>query len=392
MAGADLTTRRGGQGRPPGPRRTPLFQGVSKLRGRILNIMLAGGRGGVETMALRYHEALRAEGYEVMSVGHPKGVLASGVQASQFRALDTLCNHDPLAAVRVARIVRSFRPDTILMHGNRATGLCLMPFVAGQARTVQVLHNRCYKPHLKRVDAALCVSTNVSEGLAEAYPDVRRIDVPNFAHLDARPVKLRPGRPPVIGAMGRLHEVKRFDLLIDAAARLRDSGHEFTLRIAGDGPERAALQAQVERLNLADRVEFSGWIADTQAFLSGLDLFAVTSRYESFGLVLVEAMAAGVPVVSADIDGPRTVLGNGRFGALFRGEAETLAGVVAGIFSDWNGSLRRARKAQGHALATYGFVAGQGRLANALRQLSHEDSFWIDTEANEPEYACFAAE
>ncbi len=355
--------------------------------------MLAGGRGGVETMALRYHEALRAEGCETLSLGHPKGVLAEGLDASQFRALDTLCNHDPLAALRVAHIVRSFRPDTILMHGNRATGLCLMPFVAGEARTVQVLHNRCYKPHLKRVGAAMCVSADVSQGLAQAYPEVRRIEVANFAHLNARPVKLRPGRPPVIGAMGRLHEVKRFDLLVDAAARLRDAGTEFTLRIAGDGPERAALEAQVASLNLTDRVEFSGWIGDTQAFLSELDLFVVSSRYESFGLVLVEAMAAGVPVASADIDGPRTVLGDGRFGTLFRGgDAESLAEAVGGVFADWNGALRRARKAQGHALATYGFVAGQRRLADALRQLHHEDAFWLETPAAEPAYAVFAAE
>jgi len=365
---------------------------MSAVRGRILNIMLAAGRGGVETMALRYHEALRGEGYEVLSLGHPKGVLAEGLEASEFRALDTLCNHDPVAALRLAQIVRRFRPDTILMHGNRATGLCLMPFVAGEAGTVQVLHNRCYKPHLKRVGAALCVSADVSAGLEQAYPEVRRIEVANFAHLNARPVKLRPGRPPVIGAMGRLHEVKRFDLLIDAAARLRDAGQDFTVRIAGDGPEQAALQARVERLNLIDRVEFSGWIDDPQAFLSQLDVFVVSSRYESFGLVLVEAMAAGVPVVSADIDGPRTVLGNGRFGALFSGgDAGSLEGAIAGVFADWNGALRRARKAQGHALATYGFMAGQARLADALRQLHHEESFWIEAPAAEG-YAVFAAE
>lgn len=355
--------------------------------------MLASGRGGVETMALRYHEALRADGCQVLSVGHPMGVLAEGLDASQFRALDTLCNRDPLAALRIALIVRDFRPDTILMHGNRATGLCLMPFVAGDARTVQVLHNRCYKPHLKRVGAALCVSPDVSAGLAQAYPDVRRIEVANFAHLDARPVKLRPGRPPVIGAMGRLHEVKRFDLLIDAAARLRDAGHDFTVRIAGDGPERAALEAQAERLNMTGRIEFSGWIDDTRAFLSELDLFVVSSRYESFGLVLVEAMAAGVPVVSADIDGPRAVLGDGRFGVLFQGgQTESLAEAVTAVFADWNGALRRARKAQGHALATFGFEAGQRRLADALRLLHHEDSFWIETPPAEADYAAFAAE
>ncbi len=361
------------------------------MQTRVLNIMLAKGRGGVETMAVRYHEALKAEGYATLSVGHPDGMMAQDLNGRDFLSLDTFCNHDPLAALKLALIVRRFQPDVILTHGNRATGLCLMPFVTGDVRAVQVLHNQCYKPHLKRARAALCVSGNVIDGLGQAYPDVRRLEVANFAHLESHPVKGRPGLRPIIGAMGRLHEVKSFDLLIRSAAALRDAGRDFLLRIAGDGPQRDALTALVSELGLQNHVEFVGWVADPHAFMSSLDLFVMSSRYEAFGLVVIEAMAAGVPVVSADIDGPREILQQGRLGTLFRsGDAQSLARAVGAVFADWSGSLRRARQAQTHAMATFGFDAGRRRLAQALQILRYEDSFWLEARELPDPYAIAA--
>jgi len=240
-----------------------------------------------------------------------------------------------------------------------------------------VLHNQCYKPHLKRVSAALCVSDNVKAGLRAAYPDVPAFEIPNFAPLSLHPVKPAPRTRPVIGAMGRLHEVKRFDLLLAAAAQLKAQGHDFLLRIAGDGPERAALIRQTVDLNLEGCIEFTGWASDPGAFMAGLDLFAVTSRYEGFGLVLIEAMAAGVPVVAADTEAPRQVLQDGRLGTLFEsGNEGALAQALAGVMSDWTHPLQVARRAQSHALATFGFEAGRRRLRSAMAMLMDGPLSW----------------
>ncbi len=332
--------------------------------------MLAKGRGGVETMALRYHEALRAEGYQVLSLGHPDGVLAHGLTRNSFRPLTSGCNYDIIAAARLYEQVRAFRPHLILCHGNRATNLSLMPFVAQGAEVVQVLHNQCFKPHLKRVSAAICVSGGVRDGLVAAFPGIRAFEVANFSWLDARPVKTTPAAPPVIGALGRLHEVKGFDLLLRAVARLRDRGVDFRLRLAGDGPELQNLRALRAELNLSDRVEFCGWLSDTAGFLSGLDLFVVPSRHEAFGLVLVEAMAAGVPVVASDIKGPRDILKGGIFGRLSRSEDVTaLCDAVAAVFAAWPQTLAMAEAAQDHALSGYGFASGSARLRQTLEML-----------------------
>ncbi len=332
--------------------------------------MLAKGRGGVETMALRYHEALRAEGYCTLSLGHPDGVLANGLTRNSFRPLTSGCNYDLIAAARLYEQVRAFRPHLILCHGNRATNLALMPFVAQGAQVVQVLHNQCFKPHLKRVSAAICVSGGVKDALVAAVPGIRAFEVANFSWLDARPVKRAPATPPVIGALGRLHEVKGFDLLLRAAAVLRDRGVDFRLRIAGDGPELHALRHLRSELKLNDRVEFCGWLSDAADFLGGLDLFVVPSRHEAFGLVLVEAMAAGVPVVASDIKGPRDILKGGIFGRLSRSEdVISLCDAVAAVFSAWPQTLEVAEAAQAHALSSYGFASGSARLRQTLEIL-----------------------
>ncbi len=337
---------------------------------RVLNVMLAKGRGGVETMALRYHEALRAEGYRVMSLGHPEGVLAQGLVRNSFRPLTSGCNYDILAAARLYEQVREFRPHLILNHGNRATNLALMPFVAQGAQVVQVLHNQCFKPHLKRVSAAICVSAGVRDGLVAAYPGIKAHEVANFSWLEHKPVKAGPQSPPVIGALGRLHEVKGFDVLLRAAALLRDRGVDFRLRLAGDGPELQNLRALRNQLNLGDRVDFCGWLSKPEDFMAGVDLFVVPSRHEAFGLVVVEAMAAGVPVVASDIKGPRDILSNGKFGALCRGEdPAALAEAMGAVFADWTGALATARQAQAHALATFSFASGAARLRQAVETI-----------------------
>jgi glycosyltransferase involved in cell wall biosynthesis len=340
------------------------------LDARILNVMLAKGKGGVEYMGLRYHEALQAEGFQVLSLGHPKGVLAENLDTDSFQPLTALCNRDPFAAMRLAQKIRAFKPHLVLTHGNRATGLSLMPFVSGQARTVQVLHNRGYKPHIQRVDAVVCVSAGVRDSLEAAYPGVRPLEVANFAHLKSHRVKALPGTRPVIGALGRLHEVKRFDLLLKSAAMLRERGYDFALKIAGDGPERETLKAMADSYGLSGCVEFCGWAADPKDFLSGLDLFVLSSRSEGFGLVVIEAMAAGVPVVASDIEGPRDILKAGSLGKLFEsGNAAALTNAIGEVFGDWQLALKQAQLAQSHAMKTFGFEAGRQRLGEAIRAI-----------------------
>ena len=341
---------------------------------RIFNIMLTKVDGGDAAMALRYHEALTAEGYEVLNIGHPGGPLQMALEARGeghlFRPLRTRFVNDPIAAFQLARYTRQFKPELVLAHGNKAGRLCMLPVIGTRKKTVQVLHTASYKPHLKGANAALCVSDTVRQGAQDAFPGLKVFEMANFSHLQAGTIKSAPQGCPVIGAMGRLHEVKGFDVLLKAAARLRDAGQDFRLKIAGDGPELGALKALAASLGISDRVEFCGWATDPLAFIGGLDMFVVPSRHESFGLVVIEAMAAGVPVVASNTDGPVEVLKAGRFGRLFNnGDDGHLATALGAVFQDWPDTEAELRDAQAYAMEAFGFEAGRRRLRQTIDAL-----------------------
>jgi glycosyltransferase involved in cell wall biosynthesis len=339
---------------------------------RIVNIMLAEGRGGVEAMALRYHQAMRRAGFDVASLGHARGVFAEAVAAGgmapeDFVPVDALINHDPRAALRLHAVNKRFRPDVVLAHGNRPTGIALLPFAGTAGKTVQVVHNFRSKPQVERLRAAISVSASVSGHLRAAHPGLAVFEVLNFAPLDVHPVKAKPRGPPVIGALGRLHKNKGIDILLRAFARL---GGEARLTIAGDGPERTRLEALAAALGLGGRVEFVGWVSPAADYLATLDLFVVPSRVEPFGLVVAEGMAAGVPVIASRIDGPREILRDGELGRLVAPEDEAaLAEAMALSIGDWDATLRRAAAAQAYACEHFSLEAGARRLKAALEQI-----------------------
>ncbi|GGG65022.1 hypothetical protein GCM10011415_09710 [Salipiger pallidus] len=163
-----------------------------------------------------------------------------------------------------------------------------------------------------------------------------------------RAIRAPAGRPRVIGGIGRMHAQKGFDVLIDAFRQLDDP--DLRLHLYGRGPEEAALRALAAG---DDRIRFMGF-ADPALAMREVDLVAMPSRWEAFGLVALEARAAGRPVVCADTDGLRSSAGP---------DAVRVATLDAG---DWARALRRATEAEPLA---------QGRLGDVE---SHFPRAWSD--------------
>src|SRR5207248_1781920 len=114
---------------------------------------------------------------------------------------------------------------------------------------------------------------------------------------------------PAIVSAGRLAEAKNFPLLIDAMALLRRRLPAARLFILGQGDQEPQLRQQIASLGLSDAVRLCGFQRNPWKYIARADVFALTSRYEGFGNVLIEAMACGVPVVVTSSPGP---LGIGR--------------------------------------------------------------------------------
>jgi glycosyltransferase involved in cell wall biosynthesis len=193
-----------------------------------------------------------------------------------------------------------------------------------------------------RLDGLVAISHGVAEELETAtgipatqtrviYNPVTTPDIASKAAAPAEHRWLGESRSgPVIVAVGRLTGMKGFPTLLRAFAELRRA-RRARLLILGDGPQRRWLTVLAHRLGIADDVAMPGWSGNPFAAYANADLFALSSRNEGFGNVLVEAMACGCPVVSTDCpSGPREILAGGRYGPLMPvGDPIALARAMA---------------------------------------------------------------
>lgn len=137
------------------------------------------------------------------------------------------------------------------------------------------------------------------------------VDVKRWQTGDRRDGKTQHPR---IVAAGRLTRQKNFPLLLNAIAKMQTSAD---LVILGEGADLSDLQALARRLGISERVEFAGLVKDPLPWFSSADIFALSSEWEGFGHVIVEAMSAGLPVVATDCPhGPRDIIANGENGLL----------------------------------------------------------------------------
>jgi len=155
--------------------------------------------------------------------------------------------------------------------------------------------------------------------------------LPNFAPdlLGAAPAALAPS--PVVLALGRLHRNKGFDILIHALAALPG----VNAVIAGEGPERPALERLAQELGVERRLHLPGWRSDTATLLAGCDVLVCSSRIEPLGNVIIEAFSASRPVVAAAVAGPLELIEPGRTGLLVPPEDPArLAGAIRSVLED----------------------------------------------------------
>jgi glycosyltransferase involved in cell wall biosynthesis len=158
----------------------------------------------------------------------------------------------------------------------------------------------------------------------------------------------------VVGTIGRLNEVKCQDLLIRSFGRVRGRDARARLLIVGDGPKRADLDRLVGELGLSGSVHFAGYQAHPERYLQAMDVFALTSRAEGLPLAILEAWAAGLPVVSTRVGGIPMVLEDGRTGLLLdSGDEDALAASLIRLTGDED--LRRRLGEAGRARAEADF-------------------------------------
>ena len=188
-------------------------------------------------------------------------------------------------------------------------------------------------------------------GLEERYTVIPTgTDLEPFLNADGKALRKKQGwqDEKVLVSVGRLAAEKNWETLLRAAARVYAEYPDLRLVLIGDGPDRANLEGLASELGIAERVTFTGALPfdEIPPYLKAADAFGFASVTETQGLVTIEAMAAGLPVVAVDGSGTRDIVEDGKQGLLVENDAEALATAISDLFSD----PQRMKKFSGNAL------------------------------------------
>ena len=295
---------------------------------RILVVVHDFQPGGTERIALRLASRWADDGDEVaVASGNTAGPLKSLVSAQvKLFVPANPVRPSPFSRIAVARFAaraaRAVKPDVIFLPGNfHAVMAVILKLALGRRCPAIVVKgsNLLRRANRGRAGEAaflaqLTIFTAFADHLVAMSPELldearrslpwkadRYSVVPEPVLEDAPAVSLRQAEagddPPLLVAAGRLVPQKNFAVLLYAAAQL---DRPFNLIIYGEGAQRAKLEASIKSLGLTKRVTLAGYIDDLMPALSHARLFVMSSDYEGFPAVLIEALAAGVPVVTTD--------------------------------------------------------------------------------------------
>lgn len=222
--------------------------------------------------------------------------------------------------------------------------------LVGEVRTRQLV--QAVKP-LER----LVVLTEADKAAWEKAGCTNVTVIPNPCSLDGQKVSIKSAKSKTILAVGRLHEQKGFDLLLQAWKPIEKTYSDWSLRIVGEGPKRAELEAQIESQGLK-RVVLAGATNNVLDEYEAASIFVLSSRYEGLPLALIEAMWSGLPCIAFDCpQGPAELLAENRGWLVPNGDIAELTAQIAYALSHPEEALKCAQKAQSFVQTTYSEAA-----------------------------------
>lgn len=334
----------------------------------------------------------------VATLSHSEGMLVDKLRAADIPIVHVPCTDGLNSAVvgRLLRLSRDIRPAMVhcfnprpMLYGGLVAALGARPaigtlsaFACMSSRRSytflpQPLHTRSRKNRVRNyvvgrlMHRLATVSQRGGESFCEdnAIPrhklrvigygvDIERIDrvAPQDVERVRAQIAARPGET-VLGSVGRLVEQKDYPNQLRAFAM---AAKEARLRmvIAGGGPLEDELRALADRLGVADRVCFLGEQRDVWPVLKCLDAFVIASKFEPYGVAILEAMAAGLPIVATEVDELPVILDHGRAGVLVPAERpEALAHALVQVATDHELRSRIARHARALANERYSLPA-----------------------------------
>jgi len=322
----------------------------------VLHVILSLEIGGMEQMVADLARCLDRRLFQVtVACLQGLGPIADELRACGVRVVQVPAMTSRLSFLYPAPLIAVMRASgarIVHVHSGCWYKTAIAALYCGIGRLVYTEHGRSF-PDGRLVilaDRLCCRLTGsvvaVSGELADYLREVVRVPadkvsvIVNGIDVDKFPRQhARRATPLVIGAIARLAPVKDLATLLQAMQLVLRERPELTLQVVGDGPERALLERLAERLGLGERVRFLGFRRDIPRLMAGFDIFALSSLSEGTSLTILEAMAAGKPVVATRVGGTPALIEEGVNGLLVApGDPDQLARALLRLAED--GELR----------------------------------------------------
>jgi len=295
---------------------------------RVAHAIFGLSIGGAETMLVdvaREQSAHAEVSLIVVNADFHESVVAELPDRVRFATVGRpVSSRNPWYALKLSRLLRRIAPDIIHIHDKRV--IDMLPF-SRVPMVVTVHHTRDSLPRsVRRYRKVFAISEAVRDDLLDRYPGLDPTVVHDGVAFSRIGQKERYGGKPFRAVqIGRLdHAIKGQDILIEALKHVNQKRGPGALIVdfIGQGESRKFLEDLAARLGVGQWCRFLGMVTRRQVYemLPTYDLLVQPSRYEGFGLTVVEAMAARVPVLVSGIEGPMEIIDKGRFGFSFRKE------------------------------------------------------------------------
>lgn len=274
-------------------------------------MMLNSGFGGAERIFVDTCVALANHGEQVLAVIHPEFVAKEQLQHERILvlALKARGRRCLLGKFRLYQLLKEHQPDVIHLHLRKAVGLLGRIGRRLRIPVIASMHNYGNVQAYRHADRIIALTPGqVPHITANGYPKDKVAVIPNFTQMEPLETERSYQTPRRFLAFGRFVEKKGFKELIQAVALAKEKGSKIQLTLGGGGPLEPELKELVKSLNLEPQIHFCGWIDDVKEALDNHDIFVLPSLSEPFGIVLLEAMARRVPIISTLTEGPKDFL------------------------------------------------------------------------------------
>lgn len=348
----------------------------------VLHVIWNLGQGGAQKYLLDLLTAFANRTCADVLVQAGPGPLSDDVerQCRSITYLNMRSGFDIFGLIRLIRYLKNSRVDLIHSHSNNFLFNLALQFqskpvvytehggrLLEKNRADRLIYRLLYRP----IKCFIAISEYMAGVMVAENPDISaRIRViyngvevdaieasPRASAESGGAVELPTGRK--VGFVGRLVPQKGVEYFIDTAARLSKIVPDVQFVIVGDGPLLGELRGRVSKHAIEDRVHFLGYRKDAVSLMKSFDVMLFTSRYEPFGLVIAEALAAGVPIVAMDeVGAVSEIIRNGLDGAVVKGlDVESAAHEVARLLDD--PALARRMADAGRERVRAGFTIAQ---------------------------------